>query len=692
ISLDDFVRSEVTYASIELLKGETGEVHRKASPPFNRRDNRSFQNTIQGNHEGMIIEAVTEEDTRTLQEEQEMTRLRNPSYRNTATPVGPLSHVKPVKVREHRDYHQEKGHYTNDFIQLRMQSEMALESGKLNHLVKNVRQRGRGSHGEDATQPAMIINVISVNSVKDKKRKPLIIEAEVEGYLVRRVYVDEQSSVEVMFEHSFENLNLRIKARLKETQTHLVGFAEEISKPLDNIEDFTWEPSDITGVSRQVIEHMLNANLSLDPVCQKRRTFLAKKIELVTNEVAERQKEDEEKMAFYTDQGTYCYTKMPFGLKNARATYQRLVDSAFQSQIERNLEAYVDDMVIKSRDEKIPPIPTNEAERNYAPMEKLALSFFHVTRRLRRDYNIMFMPRNSVKGQVMADFLSEAPEEEKEELSMNQKADVLSKLASVTFNHLKKEVLVEVLNERSTEGQKYAMESGVLFKKGNMVPMLRVVGPLQANYVIREIHMGSCGMCPRAVVRKAVRQEYYWPRMHEDAQKELQKCDSCQIHAPVPRLPKNPHDVHHGPMAILPMVNGHPKAITTGERMFGFPRIIVMENRTQLVNDPFKSRCESDPRVPLILGRPFLRIARALIDVHGEEMILRDGDERLTLNMKHDTASYSNYPYRESGCTFLSEELPDIDSFNDLHPHFDDDPLSGSTIYSANSLLEEFTD
>nr|GEZ18119.1 reverse transcriptase domain-containing protein [Tanacetum cinerariifolium] len=57
---------------------------------------------------------------------------------------------------------------------------------------------------------------------------------------------------------------------------------------------------------------------------------------------------------------------------------------------------------------------------------------------------------------------------------------------------------------------------------------------------------------------------------------------------------------------------------------------------------------ERDPRVPFILGRPFLRTARALIDVHGEEMILRDGDERLTLNMKHDTASYSNHPHRES--------------------------------------------
>ncbi|GKD40912.1 reverse transcriptase domain-containing protein [Tanacetum coccineum] len=64
-------------------------------------------------------------------------------------------------------------------------------------------------------------------------------------------------------------------------------------------------------------------------------------------------REDEENTAFYTDQGTYCYTKMPFGLRNALATYPRLVDSASQFQIGRNLEAYVDDMVIKSNDEKM---------------------------------------------------------------------------------------------------------------------------------------------------------------------------------------------------------------------------------------------------------------------------------------------------------------------------------------------------
>ncbi|GKA38009.1 hypothetical protein Tco_0724574 [Tanacetum coccineum] len=62
----------------------------------------------------------------------------------------------------------------------------------------------------------------------------------------------------------------------------------------------------------------------------------------------------------------------------------------------------------------------------------------------------------------------------------------------------------------------------------------------------------------------------------------------------------------------------------------------------------YPKRRTCDPRVLLILGRPFLRTARALIDVHGEEMILRDGDERLILNMRHDTSSYSNKPKKES--------------------------------------------
>jgi len=55
-----------------------------------------------------------------------------------------------------------------------------------------------------------------------------------------------------------------------------------------------------------------------------------------------------EKTAFIPESSNYCYQVMPFGLKNAGATYQRLMDKIFENQIKRNMEVYVDDMVVKS--------------------------------------------------------------------------------------------------------------------------------------------------------------------------------------------------------------------------------------------------------------------------------------------------------------------------------------------------------
>ncbi|GJU59297.1 reverse transcriptase domain-containing protein [Tanacetum coccineum] len=141
-------------------------------------------------------------------------------------------------------------------------------------------------------------------------------------------------------------------------------------------------------------------------------------------------KKDEEKTAFHTDEGVFCYTKMPFGLKNAGATYRTI----FEGQMGRNLEAYVDDMVIKKAEEAfqemkklIAELPTLTAPKkkkelmvylsaasevvnavllveregkqapihyvsrtlqgakiNYPSMEKLVLALVHAARRLRR--------------------------------------------------------------------------------------------------------------------------------------------------------------------------------------------------------------------------------------------------------------------------------------------------------------------
>jgi hypothetical protein len=63
-------------------------------------------------------------------------------------------------------------------------------------------------------------------------------------------------------------------------------------------------------------------------------------------------KEDKEKTAFITPYGVFCYQVIPFGLKNAGATYQRMMQNYLRSQIGRNIQVFIDDVVITTRKEK----------------------------------------------------------------------------------------------------------------------------------------------------------------------------------------------------------------------------------------------------------------------------------------------------------------------------------------------------
>jgi type VI protein secretion system component VasK len=55
------------------------------------------------------------------------------------------------------------------------------------------------------------------------------------------------------------------------------------------------------------------------------------------------------KTAFITSFGIFCYTKMAFGLKNGRVTYQKCIQIVLEAQIGRNIETYIDDIVVKSK-------------------------------------------------------------------------------------------------------------------------------------------------------------------------------------------------------------------------------------------------------------------------------------------------------------------------------------------------------
>nr|GEU68219.1 hypothetical protein [Tanacetum cinerariifolium] len=163
-----------------------------------------------------------------------------------------------------------------------------------------------------------------------------------------------------------------------------------------NLDIFEWQPSDMTGVPRSVAEHRFNIREGYSPVRQKKRgqaPECAKAIQAEVQKLVEAgimrevyyhnwlsnpgmdcyplpeidwkveslcgysfkcfldaykgyhqiqlAEPDEEKTAFHTRQRVYCYMKMPFGLKNASATYQRLMDKALESQIEGIFLGYV---------------------------------------------------------------------------------------------------------------------------------------------------------------------------------------------------------------------------------------------------------------------------------------------------------------------------------------------------------------
>nr|ABA99910.2 retrotransposon protein, putative, unclassified [Oryza sativa Japonica Group] len=172
-----------------------------------------------------------------------------------------------------------------------------------------------------------------------------------------------------------------------------------------NADVFAWRPADMPGVPREVIEHRLavrpgarpagfirevihpewlanpvvvpkaNGKLrmcidytDLNKACPK-DPYPLPRIDQIVDSTAgcdllcfldaysgyhqiRMAREDEEKTAFITPIGTYCYTTMPFGLKNAGPTFQRTTRISLGSQLGRNVEAYVDDLVVKTRNQE----------------------------------------------------------------------------------------------------------------------------------------------------------------------------------------------------------------------------------------------------------------------------------------------------------------------------------------------------
>lgn len=82
---------------------------------------------------------------------------------------------------------------------------------------------------------------------------------------------------------------------------------------------------------------------------------------------------------------------------------------------------------------------------------------------------------------------------------------------------------------------------GALYKKSYTHPFLKCVTPTEGDYIIREIHVGACGIHQgtRTLIGKVLRSGYYWPSLKADAEKLVKTCEKCQFFGEVPRRPYN---------------------------------------------------------------------------------------------------------------------------------------------------------
>ncbi|CAL2257485.1 unnamed protein product [Prunus armeniaca] len=144
---------------------------------------------------------------------------------------------------------------------------------------------------------------------------------------------------------------------------------------------FAWSPSSMFGIDLNIICHLLHVNPANKPVAQNRSNFTPERVAVIEGEIHKllvagfieelvnstsgnqllsfmdaysgynqilMHEDDKVKTSFIIERGTYCYKVMPFGLKNAGATYQRLVNKIFKEQIGKTMEVYVDDMLLKT--------------------------------------------------------------------------------------------------------------------------------------------------------------------------------------------------------------------------------------------------------------------------------------------------------------------------------------------------------
>ncbi|GJV34124.1 reverse transcriptase domain-containing protein [Tanacetum coccineum] len=296
--------------------------------------------------------------------------------------VTPLE--KRSNISKFCEFHNDKGHSTNEWVQLKKEIEELVRAGKLSQFVKGIRQeKDQQRPGKkDIPTKDKAASIYMIRSWTDKtlgdyrRLRNILLDAWMNFMLVRSpspangISDDGDQEFQAWYRFTtYRNDKFKLKMaleRAKAIQAEVqklveagimreVYYHDWLSNPvLVKKHDGSWRMcvdfTDLNKACPQDCYPLPEIDWKIESLCDYPfKCFLDAYKGYHQIQMAE---EDEEKTAFHTPQGVYCYTKMPFGLKNAGATYQRLVDKAFDKQVGRNLEVYVDDLVIKSHTEE----------------------------------------------------------------------------------------------------------------------------------------------------------------------------------------------------------------------------------------------------------------------------------------------------------------------------------------------------
>ncbi|GJT86970.1 hypothetical protein Tco_1068687 [Tanacetum coccineum] len=158
------------------------------------------------------------------------------------------------------EFHREAGHNTDECMHLKRKIEELIKDGKLSHVIKELKQGGgkdqpkaakkREASGKDKALAILMVQPwkrvtqsfspdleISFPPLGDEDgtEGPMIIEAEIEGHFIHRIYVDGGSTLEILYEHCFNRLRPKVKSQMVPATAPLIGFSGEIIWPIGQI-------------------------------------------------------------------------------------------------------------------------------------------------------------------------------------------------------------------------------------------------------------------------------------------------------------------------------------------------------------------------------------------------------------------------------------------------------------------------